>query len=109
MARGILFLFGPFLAFCLILIFGRPAIVHRLMLYTLVLEQSQCLRTWLNNSSLVAVSPLTTAKLKNLGMVIPVGPEFLFQYLKCVDKAADNKVSIRNVTECRFVPLQHLS
>eukprot|EP01127_Copromyxa_protea_P022952 TRINITY_DN845_c0_g1_i2.p1 TRINITY_DN845_c0_g1~~TRINITY_DN845_c0_g1_i2.p1 ORF type:complete len:124 (+),score=15.51 TRINITY_DN845_c0_g1_i2:483-854(+) len=42
-------------------------------------------------------------------MVIPVGPEYLYQNLKCVDKDEENKVSIRNITECRFVPLQHVS
>lgn len=45
----------------------------------------------------------------DLGMVIPVGPAFLYQYLKCVDKSKTGKVSIHNITECRFVPLQHVS
>lgn len=38
-------------------------------------------------------------------MVIPVGPQFLTQYLLLVEKQADGKVTTRQILPVRFVPL----
>ena len=47
------------------------------------------------------------AQLKNGGrMVIPVGSSSLQQELQVVEKDSQGKVSIRNVTPVRFVPLR---
>ena len=38
-------------------------------------------------------------------MVIPVGPQFLTQYLLLVEKADDGTVTTRQILPVRFVPL----
>jgi len=41
-------------------------------------------------------------------MIIPIGPTSYYQLLQCVDKNEQGKVSIHNITEVRYVPLQHV-
>jgi protein-L-isoaspartate(D-aspartate) O-methyltransferase len=41
-------------------------------------------------------------------LIIPVGPVNETQQLKCVDKDLHGNVTSRNITACRYVPLQEL-
>jgi protein-L-isoaspartate O-methyltransferase len=38
-------------------------------------------------------------------MVIPIGPQYSFQYLCLVDKNSEGKVTIKEVADVRYVPL----
>eukprot|EP01125_Pyxidicula_operculata_P016407 TRINITY_DN563_c0_g1_i1.p1 TRINITY_DN563_c0_g1~~TRINITY_DN563_c0_g1_i1.p1 ORF type:complete len:160 (-),score=10.28 TRINITY_DN563_c0_g1_i1:129-608(-) len=42
-------------------------------------------------------------------LVIPVGPQYDAQYLKCIDKDQDGNITVEDITGCSYVPLQKIN